>query len=219
MRTNNHRQFNLWMVLTAVILTLAISQQAYCRQGDPEGYSVMIQHSPIDGGRVTPLAGIQRFELNELVTLTAIPKPGYRFVYWLGDVVDQSTEQTIVIADSPKIIIAIFERTEYETLIEIDTVRAGLGRGGATPVRADLRMGPAVNSDEQKIWDWDWPEFPPFIDDDFPVASGDDFPVPESHDFPVPEDDPVPEPATIIFFGVGAASIAISKRRAKKRIN
>jgi len=176
----------------------------------------MIQQSPVNGGTVTPGLGIQRFDLNEVVTLTAIPKPGYHFVYWLGDVIEETTEETTVVVDSPKIIIAVFERTEYSTLAELDTIRPGIGRGGAMAVRTDFRMGRRINPGGWKDRDWPTYEPPESYDRDFPVPDDmdEDFPVPVDNDFPVPDDEPIPEPATMLLFGVGAV-FAISKRKSR----
>ena len=215
MRTGS-KKINLCIILLAVGLVIVLSDQGYCRQRESEGYALMIQQSPVNGGTVTPGLGVQRFGLNEVVTLTAIPKPGYHFVYWLGDVIEETTEETTVVVDSPKIIIAVFERIEYSTLTELDTIRPGSGRGGARAVRTDFRMGRGIRAGGRKGRDWDWPTYePPELPDrDFPVPTGDDFPVPMGDNFPVPDDEPIPEPATMLLFGAGAA-FAISKRKSK----
>ena len=209
MRTGN-KKINLGIILLAIGLVVIVSDQGYCRQRESEGYALMIQQSPVNGGTVTPGLGIQRFGLNEVVTLTAIPKPGYHFVYWLGDVIEETTEETTVVVDSPKIIIAVFERTEYSTLAELDTIRPGIGRGGAGAVRTDFRMGPRINPGGWKDRDWDWPTYEPpeSYDRDFPVPDGD-----MGEDFPVPDDEPVPEPTTIAMVGLGA--FLLRKRKHK----
>lgn len=215
MRTGS-KKINLCIILLAVGLVIALSDQGYCRQRESEGYVLMIQQSPVSGGTVTPGLGVQRFGLNEVVTLTAIPKPGYHFVYWLGDVIDGTTEETTVVVDSPKIIIAVFERTEYNTLTELDTIRPGLGRGGARAVRTDFRMGRRINPGGRKDRDRPTYEPPELLGRNFPVPDGDmgeDFPVPMDGDFPVPDDEPIPEPATIAMVGLGA--FLLRKRKHK----
>ena len=213
MRTCN-KKINFRIILLAVGLAAGMSSHGYCRGQESEGYSLMIQNSPVDGGTVTPGLGVHRFGLNEVVTLTALPAPGYHFVYWLGDVLEETTEVTTVVVDSPKIIIAVFERTEYSTLTELDTIKPGIGRGGAMAVGTDIRMGPAINPGGWKDRDWDWPrrEPPESYDDDFPVPDGD-----MGEDFPVPDDEPIPEPATIVLFGAGAA-LAILKRKSRSMV-
>jgi hypothetical protein len=68
--------------------------------------------------------------LNSEITLTAEPKPGYQFLYWLGDVSDPGATKTVVYLDKTKIIIAIFGRTENGTLVEEKGLSFG-GGGGA----------------------------------------------------------------------------------------
>jgi len=205
-RTCN-KKINLCIILLAVGLVMVLSDQGYCRRLESEGYALMIQHSPVNGGTVAPGLGIHRFGLNEVVTLTAIPKPGYHFVYWLGDVVDGTTEETTVVVDSPKIIIAVFERIEYSTLTELDTIMPGIGRGGAMAVGTDFRMGRAINpGGRRKDRGRSWPKKKP--PPDFPVPDDD-----TDHDFPVP----VPEPATMLLFGAGAV-FAISKRKSRSML-
>jgi len=211
MRTDNKKN-NFWIILLVAALAMGLSGQGYCRQQESEGYAMMIQHTPVNGGTVTPGVGVHRFVLNEVVTLTAIAKPGYQFVYWLGDVLDETTEQTTAVANSPKIIIAVFERVEYIFLAELDTVKAGGAIGGAIAVSRDFAMGPAISPGGSE--DYDYPTYEP------PESYDDDFPVPEDemgNDFPVPEDEPVPEPTTMLLFGVGAASIAISRRKVRNQ--
>jgi hypothetical protein len=79
---------------------------------------------------MTPIAGVYHFELNSEVTLTAVPKPGYQFVYWLGDVSDPAATNTIVYLDKTKIIIAVFEQSEYGALAAEEGMPGGGGGGG-----------------------------------------------------------------------------------------
>ena len=76
-------------------------------QGD---YAVLVQESPVGAGEIKPGIGVHTFSINETVTLTTVPKPGYRFVYWLGDVSNPTTNRTMLAVDGPKIIIAVFEQ-------------------------------------------------------------------------------------------------------------
>jgi len=68
--------------------------------------------------------GVVRFALDQQIQLTAVPKPGYQFVYWLGDVSDPQAVTTTAYIDKPKIIIAVFEKVSYEA------VSTGVGAGG-----------------------------------------------------------------------------------------
>ncbi len=100
---------------------------AYCQT--PE-VALLLQQSPAKGGVITPIAGVYHFELNSEITLTAVPKPGYQFVYWLGDVSDPAATNTIVYLDKPKIIIAVFEQSEYGVLAAEEGMPGGGGGGG-----------------------------------------------------------------------------------------
>ena len=101
---------------------------AYCQTPD---VALLLQQTPAKGGVMTPIAGVYHFELNSEVTLTAIPEPGYQFVYWLGDVSDPAATSTVVYLDKPKIIIAVFEQAEYGVLAgEVGPSGGGGGGGG-----------------------------------------------------------------------------------------
>ena len=100
---------------------------AYCQTPD---VALLLQQTPAKGGVMTPIAGVYHFELNSEVTLTAVPKPGYQFVCWLGDVSDPAATSTIVYLDKTKIIIAVFEQSEYGVLAGEEGMPGGGGGGG-----------------------------------------------------------------------------------------
>ena len=188
-------------VVAAVIAT--VGQRGYGQMYgyfDPDsyynmGYSLLIEQSPVDAGKVAPQLGVYKAELDEVVTLTAIAKPGYQFVYWLGDVTDPGTNETTILVDSPKIVIAVFERSEFELLLEAGIV-SGRGRGGlrGRPDFKPRRGGGAAGG------------MPP--EEEKP---------PPGHEFPVPENDveKIPEPATAALLGLGAASLVVGRRQRK----
>ena len=194
-------------VAVALVAVVAVTQLAYC-QG--EGYySLMIQQSPVDAGFGSPGVGIHRMPIGEHVTLKAIPKPGYRFVYWMGNVSDASASEAIVVMDAPKIVVAVFERVEHELFIGGDYLTSGQGVGGGlVGVGADISSGGSVSaggtvrSTPKRRY-----IFPEDVDesDDFPVP-GDDFPVPG-------EDNPIPEPATVVLLGAGGLMLLRRKKR------
>jgi len=114
------------LISAIAIIVCWLFAPAYCQTSD---VALLLQQTPSKGGAITPTAGVHHFELNSEITLTAEPKPGYQFLYWLGDVSDPAATKTVVYLDKPKIVIAIFEQTENGTLVE--EVGLSLGGGGA----------------------------------------------------------------------------------------
>lgn len=102
------------MAAGSLIILGVLFTPAYCQTSR---VTLLIQQSPPQGGKIIPSAGVYNFEINAEVTLTAIPKLGYQFIHWLGDVVDPTASTTVVYLNKPKIIIAVFEQTEYGFLI------------------------------------------------------------------------------------------------------
>ena len=126
-----------------------------------------------------------------------------------GDVSDPTKNSTFAYLDTPKIIIAVFERIKYQFSAEEglalnipaeSTIRSladrARGGGGGIGERPHERGG--GESKEKKE---------PPLDEDFP-----DFPVSDKpdEDFPVPE---VPEPATGIMFLLGTLLVFARNRR------
>lgn len=208
------------MLLAAAALTICVmAPYGYCQSDD--GYALLIQQSPPNGGVVTPGVGIYDAELDERVTLKAIPKPGYRFVIWLGDVDNPTSNVTTVSADGPKIVIAVFERSEFEPKAKAEYEDDGFefggsGSGGGTRGGSHPFSGGGGGGvpDLLPTWpDWDWPD-PDFPDDDDDDDDESNFPVPDDGEggLPVP-DEPIPEPATIMLFGLGASFVLRRKRK------
>ena len=96
--------------LTAIVVLFAGSLSPLMAQQDQ--FTLMMQKSPHFGGNVTPLEGLQTSGLYKLVEISANPRQGYEFAYWLGDVTDPTKRSTTVLLDSPKLVVAIFERSE-----------------------------------------------------------------------------------------------------------
>jgi len=201
----------------ALILMLALAIAPRYANAQTDGTVLLLQQSPPDGGTVSPAVGVHAFEQNANVTLTATPKPGYQFVYWLGDVSDTAASTTTAYLDTPKIIIAVFERVKYDFALfeELPPSRAG-GGGGGRPVRSPAGYtgqggfgGPGGRRPHKRIRPtYELPEF----DDD---QGEDDFPVPDDiDDFPVPDPEPIPEPATGLLLALGAF-LARPKRKQK----
>ena len=176
------------------------------------GYCLLIEQSPIDAGKITPQSGIYNAELDEVVVLRAIARPGYQFAYWLGDVTDPTTNETTILMDSPKIVMAVFERTKFDLPIEGGII-GGIGSGGLR-WRPDFRPRGIGGGGSGGI---DVP--PPTEPPEPPEPLEHEFPVP-AEPFPVPENDneEIPEPATVILLGLGIVPLVIRRRGSKPTI-
>jgi len=203
--------FRVWATrqITLAVLAFAFvfSAPAYCRSN---GVVLLIQQTPAQAGTVNPGVGVHRFDLNTEVTLTAVPEPGFQFVCWMGDVGDTTAGSTITYLNAPKIIIAVFERTQFDFLAPaeraLSTPHGGLYRSAADYSRQGYTGGGAKRPKE-----WSWPKEPEKPEE----PEEPDFPRPEDEDdFPVPE--PVPEPATVILLGLGTC-MALTRRRTGKK--
>ena len=185
------------LVAVLVLIVCGLPELAHCETDQPV---LLLQQIPANGGTITPDAGIHHLELNTSVTLTATPLPGYQFVYWLGDVSDPTLNRTIAYLNSPKIIVAIFERAEYELegMVEAGQGIPGGFRGRLRASTADYsrrgyRGGGARRPSTSRVWP-KLPE-PPLPPPEVPV--------------------PVPEPATMVLFAVGSF-LALAGRRLRK---
>ena len=197
-KQNKLKPNNFKILLAVMVMIAAMAAPGYC-QGN--GYALMIQQSPADAGFVTPQTGVHNIKLDDTIMLSAVAKQGYRFMYWLGDVDDMVANETTIFINSPKIVIAVFERVEYELLAEIESVEQGAGAGRLSRRASDFRMGSPVAVNEPKI-----PSKP-----NFPS-----FPDPPREDLPVPDgDEQVPEPSTLTIFALGV-SVLIRKRNRKQ---
>jgi hypothetical protein len=96
-------------------LTITLCLIMFCTGVFAQGsYAVLMQESPAGAGEIQPGIGVHTFGVNETVTLNTVPKMGYHFVYWLGDVSDPAANRTTMSVDGPKIVIAVFVRDSYE---------------------------------------------------------------------------------------------------------
>lgn len=189
-------------LVTAAFLFIAagLSGQAYSDTGEAP---LLLQMSPAQGGKTNLGVGVHHFAMNSEITLVATPKPGYRFVRWLGDVSDPIANNTAASIDEAKIIIAVFAPLDQDLLTgsgggqnashsglhsaEGDYARGGMS--GGTGSRSTSSQG----NTSYGFTPWTPPNQP--------------FPVPEQ------EPEPIPEPATIALLGLGSMFL-LRRRRA-----
>jgi hypothetical protein len=191
-------------IISAALVLCVSLQPAYGQMNDP---ALLLQQSPAEGGTITPAAGVHKLELGSEITLTAVPRPGYQFVYWMGDVGEPTSSTTTVYLDAPKIVIAVFEQAEFELVFAAGASQnrpgGGLFRSISQPAQGGFGGSGGIRPRVRRL----------LANDDEPPDEepGEDFPVPEGgEDFPVPE---IPEPATVLLLGLGSL-VLLRKRRA-----
>lgn len=177
------------LILAIALVLCGLLERAYCQTN---GSVLLLQQTPPQGGKITPDVGVHHFGLHTYVTLTAVPKPGYIFVYWMGDVSDPTANRTVVYLDAPKIVIAVFERDRYEHL-DIRDIGRSAPIGGVFVGAAEYGRGGFTGGGGKK------PK----------PHNGETEEIPEP-DFPVP----VPEPAVVYMLGLAGLAL-MRKRRAK----
>lgn len=186
-------------VIVAILVSMGVLLgPAYCQV---PGVMLLLQQSPAQGGTIIPNAGVYDYAPNAQVTITAVAKPGYHFVYWLGDVTDPTSSTTVALLDKPKIIIAVFQQNEYDVLA---TGASGGGMhtssaGGSTSFSQSTSGGGSTPTPPDNPKETE-PEPPP-------VPPG----PPEPPIPPEPPTPPVPEPATVVLLSLGG--LALLKRR------
>jgi hypothetical protein len=164
---------------------------------------LLMQQADSHAGTVTPDVGVHHFDLDSEVLLTAVPKLGYYFVYWIGDVSDPTAISTLIYMDAPKIVVAVFARSEFSFLLD-ETIMLGGGLGGGTYLSAadysnqDYTGGGSKRPSKSHVTPQP-PEGPSGPEEELP----DEFPIPEA-----------PEPATVLLLGLGG--LLLVRHRTKR---
>jgi len=205
------------LILTTLVFSSLSPQQSFAQ--DP-GYALMIEQTPADGGTVDPKTGVHTFGTDKVVELTATSAPGYQFLYWVGDVGDESSPTTTVVVNGPKIIVAVFERTTYTFMAdngeqdedEDAPPAASAGRGGLSAAPRNFWSGSGGGSAIPRQYSGGSSNgtvrYPTLTEEPIISDVTDDFPVPSGDEFPVP----IPEPGTLMLLG-GMALLVATKRK------
>jgi len=178
------------LILALVVITAGLLFKP--ANGKTQNIALLLQQSPVQGGIITPDTGVYYFAPNTKLILTAVPKPGYQFLCWLGDVSDSTSNHTTVHLNAPKIIIAVFERVEYEHLFMAEGMLVGGSSGGGGNATGRVFTRRAAGQVLEGGG-----------------AGAEVAEVPEKTR--KPEQEPIPEPATILLLGLG--SVILCKQR------
>jgi hypothetical protein len=198
---NNHISLN--KILTAALL-LAVVLTMPVMAADESGYALLLQSSPSHGGRILPGNGVYKMQIGQDVSLIAVPEKGYRFLYWVGDVGQTEITRTSVRMDSPKLIVAVFERDKFEDMEPALMEASGEATGGMT-------QSPYPLTGAGGLWGTNSFPSPGPRPTPTPTPESDDFPVP-GDPFPVPDENPVPEPMTLLLLGMGSVAVMRMRR-------
>ena len=188
-----NRQLRLVVAIIAFGLIVPVYSQT-------QDIVLLLEQTPVKGGEITPVAGVHHFKSGTEVMLTAVPKPGYKFIHWLGEVSDATASSTVVYLNKPKVIIAVFEQAQHGGSADGGGLSAGGGGapGGLFPTALDFSRpggfsgGGGGNAKPQKL---------------VYVVKG------KKPTLKAPE---VPEPATGLLLVLG--SLLACKRRGPKRL-
>lgn len=115
-RDENNRRVLHTKIRVFVMTVFSAALLSNVSLGDTLSHNIYIEQTPLNGGTVAPGTGIMQVNDRQRIRLRATPKPGYRFVYWLGLDGDQQTvteNETDTVVDSAMIIIAVFTREPY----------------------------------------------------------------------------------------------------------
>jgi len=178
------------LILIVAAVSGGLPLVSYCKDARPGQVTLFIQQTPAQGGTITPSAGFHHFAPNSQVTLTAVPRSGYQFTYWLGDVGDPTASSTSIFLNRPKVVVAVFEPLEQDYCAQGPSIRASGAGGGAFASEGDYAW-------DGSMW----------------LGSGTVAPEGQTSSWPTFPAAAIPEPATLLLLGLGAVALRKSRRR------
>ena len=89
-------------------------------------HTLNINVSPASSGLTIPTIGQYTYPQDTVISITAVPMQGYRFVNWTGVVANPDTAVTTVVMDSSKTITANFELITYNLSISVNPPNTGI---------------------------------------------------------------------------------------------
>jgi hypothetical protein len=202
-----HIKFAGCIVVTFAMVLLS-SNRGYCEDNTT---ALMLQMTPVEGGTLNISTGVHVYDRDSEIKLSAVPKAGYQFVCWQGSVAEASSSSTSVVLDSPKIVIAVFERSKFETLDKTEEMQILSGGGGlvTSPSQGDTGLEDAEGG--KRPGHFHLPGPPHHVPVPGKGDNGNGIPVPNG-----PPTDEVPEPATMAFLGTGIMLLSLFRKKQAK---
>ena len=139
-----------WRVFALGLLLVfsGLFASAYCQAAE---VAVLIEQRPPGGGEIAGGTGVRYFPFGSLIRLTAVPKPDYQFLYWLGDVADPLLVNTSAHLDGPMIIVAVYAKVPEDEVEEVNATVGMLPRSAGGGVRAE-EPTPPPSSFKARAW-------------------------------------------------------------------
>ena len=192
MKRDNSKSWSCAVIICCATLLFCFSAQASVQEN---GTALMLEATPAEGGSLNIATGVHNYDIYSDVMLKATPKPGYQFVCWLGSVSNTTASSTTVFLNSPKMVIAVFERNQFETPGAESDYLGGGGEGVGGMVPSGGLSDSSLEEAEPK------------------------YSSPQTYSYPntSPEKPPVPtpEPATVTLFFAGFLMLANRRKNGK----
>lgn len=118
---------------------------AHFKISDIPTYSLSISGQPEDAGTVIPAPGDYTYTQGAVVTIQAIPDPGFEFVQWNGDVANPNSATTTVTMTKDQNVLAIFQQSANSALLTMQVNPLNGGTTGPMPGRHAFALNEDVS--------------------------------------------------------------------------